>query len=675
MIRTGSRSGRLNRKRHITRNTAANKASGVALIVALLMLTLMSVLGLGMVLAASSDSLVNGYYGSYRSSYYSADAGLKIVRQQMANLIYSDLSSAMTSWSCSTVGNATASGTACGYPLANPYNTVNSAGGVMPTLLSEFGSWQPLSGPTVTGTTATSWPGNFELSSASTICPLVGGVCATSSTPAANQQACSTTTSPSTCTYQFQYTLVTVGKGPSLQQVKDTETGTFTISVNAGTQGLSPSFSQFGAFINNFQANTDPLVCGTITGPQWTNGSWNFGTCSAGYTFTDPVYQVGTTISYDFPGCGGYCYEDSAATSYKYGGQTIAPNFEQGFYVSPTSAQMPSNDFNQQWAVLNGNGTGESSAPSPTAMQALQTNSGTAYSGTPTSGVYLPVSGSITGGTAQIVGGGIYVAGNVNSITLTPGTDSANPPNLTQSYTIVQGTTTTVITTDIGANTTTISSGGTSHTVSGVPRSSTGAATLLYVAGNIGASSGSGYTGLQGPGGTSNPSAAAIQNGVQLSVVASGNIDVVGNLLYEQEPVTLNAADTLVANASSQTQVLGLYTNNGNLGLYTPYSNGNLEIDGAIALVGSNCPSTPNSCGLQTLNTINTLTIVGGRSEGNAHSVSMSTSNTYYDRRFLNGVMPPFFPSTTLGTALEPTTPKIPAYSFARVNWTTTPQN
>ena len=54
-------------------------------------------------------------------------------------------------------------------------------------------------------------------------------------------------------------------------------------------------------------------------------------------------------------------------------------------------------------------------------------------------------------------------------------------------------------------------------------------------------------------------------------MVANGNINVVTNLLYEQEPVTMTASsgavDSPVSNMSNQTQVLGIYTNNGLLGL------------------------------------------------------------------------------------------------------------
>ena len=66
-------------------------------------------------------------------------------------------------------------------------------------------------------------------------------------------------------------------------------------------------------------------------------------------------------------------------------------------------------------------------------------------SGGATSGVYLPY--SCVGGTCTMNGGGIYVEDNsstATNITLSAGTDASG--NLTQIYTIKQGSTTTTVT-------------------------------------------------------------------------------------------------------------------------------------------------------------------------------------------------------------------------------------
>jgi hypothetical protein len=456
-------------------------------------------------------------------------------------------------------------------------------------------------------------------------------------------------------------------------------------TTSGGGTTTSTSFSSFGAFINTFAANSSPLVPGTITGPQFTNGSWNFGT-SGSYIFTDKVSQAGPTVSYDFPSGGGYHYVDSAQPSASYGSQTIAPTFQQGLAVGVTAAPLPADDYSQKWAVLDGMGCGEGSnvcgsgsSPDPPAVTNANLNAyledinGNAYNKNgATSGVYLPYSGN------TLTGGGFYVEGNATSVTLTPGTDSKGNP--TQIYSIVQGGTTTTITTNVTANTTTVYNGTKTITLTGVPtnKTSSTAQSLLYVDGNIGGSSGGGnYTGLSGPG----QGQAAIQNGTQLTVVAAGDIYVTGDVLYKAEPVTLNTADTLIP-ANDYNQVLGLFTQSGNFNLVSPYSNNNLEIDASMAALGNGCPS--GSCGLETPSSdgINTLTIVGGRMEVNAHGVNMNTSNTYFDRRFQSrasqGFAPPWFPSTTVSTSVIPAVPTAPSVGSplaTRLTWMTSPQN
>ena len=58
---------------------------GVALLVSLMLLTLLSVMSVVMVMTISPDMLINGYYGNYRGSFYAADSGLNIARQQLVN--------------------------------------------------------------------------------------------------------------------------------------------------------------------------------------------------------------------------------------------------------------------------------------------------------------------------------------------------------------------------------------------------------------------------------------------------------------------------------------------------------------------------------------------------------------------------------------------------------------
>jgi hypothetical protein len=676
----------------------ATCSRGVALIVALLMLSLMSILGLGLVLAVSSDALINGYYSSYRASYYGADSGIKIVRQYMANQIVAQVSTAQ----CASWGayNGTTHGCAA-FPIGGTTTTGPStlASTVQATLLSTFGaSFVPLSGsssdatsPDAQGALAAS----FKLTAASVTLsspvssPYGNGQCAVNS---------------DICIYTYSYTLTTLARGPGTQQVTDTESGNFTVTVKATTGGTTPKFSYFGAFIGNFTLDQGVLVYGTYTGPQFTNGSWNFGHDGT-YNFTGAVSQSGALVGYKFDDDNNWVnVAASSASDPNNNRTTIAPNLAAGpIVLNQPVAQMPANDFGQSWAVLNGNGVGVTTSPASSDMSVLQNVAGTSYSGAfgaGANGVYLPVSGVIgsTTNPPTLTGGGIYVEGAATSVTLTPGSAAG-----IETYTILQGNAVTVITTNIPNNQTTIGTctvGGScsatstsvtgAKTITGVPHSNISGSsngnpqTILYVDGNIGAGSGNNPTGLQGPAAAAtSETAAAIQNGVQLSVVANGNINVVTNLLYEQEPVTTSVngsvpIDSPVANMSSQTQVLGIFAGGnctsgscGILGLSSPYTDNNLEIDAAIAMVGKNC--TSSSCGLETINQINNLTIVGGRAEGFAHSVSISNSTTLYDPRFNTGFGPPFFPSTAVGTG-SPGTPSVTP-TFQRMTWSTSPQN
>ena len=161
--------------------------------------------------------------------------------------------------------------------------------------------------------------------------------------------------------------------------------------------------------------------------------------------------------------------------------------------------------------------------------------------------------------------------------------------------------------------------------------------TLIYVNGAI-----TGLTGTYGSGGTP---LAAVQNDTGITVAASGNISITGDLTYAQLPVSV-PADT--PNTTTNAGVLGIYTN-GNINL-SPDPNGNLTVDASLAAIGgSNGNSgfeTQTSSGSSTR--INNWTIVGGRAEDHAHAVNIGSGNTYYDTRFGNNFGPPWFPTAVL---------------------------
>ena len=93
--------------------------------------------------------------------------------------------------------------------------------------------------------------------------------------------------------------------------------------------------------------------------------------------------------------------------------------------------------------------------------------------------------------------------------------------------------------------------------------------------------------------------------------------------------------------------MLGIFTSAGNVNLANKQSNGNLEIDASIATI-----SQTGSGGIvNTGNSITTLTIVGGRIQNTIQNIGATTRNVLFDRRFLNGFAPPWFPRTTITPA------------------------
>jgi Tfp pilus assembly protein PilX len=649
--------------------TKRRREGGIALFTTLLLLSLVSLLGLAMVLSVNSDMMINGYYGNYRSSFYAADSGLSIARQAIANQFTASVNmTPCTGWETNAASGCT-----------SPPVSTTAPGTVLSSVTSTYGSGY--SNVNSSG----SWPGSFKIiNSAGCTNSLVLAPGYPTTTQNAQLQN-------NAYTYRFNYTLCATGRAQSLQQVLVKESGSMVLNVQAQTfttQQAQVSFASFGIFIDQFNQCKGPLVPGTMTGPVFTNGSWNFGT-GGNYIYTDPVGQHNANASYWF---GGTC-KQSPTNSYTYNGQTIKPTFQSGFNMNQPVVDLPANDFSQQWAVMDGKGCGEKGttcgtdvppAPSHSDMnKALMDVKKNAYpSSGASSGVFLPycTTSCPTGVSPYTVnGGGILVEGDA-AVTLNVGKDGSNNP--TQVFTITQGSTTTTITTNITANTTTVVSGGNSVSLTGVPQnlSTTTAspATMLYVDGKI--------TGLSGPG----QGKAGIQDYSQITVAAASDINITGDLIYAHPPVTLNAADTLIANqydsggkqiAGDFNSVLGIFTSKGNINLSSPYSNGNLETDASMAAINSDsswCNSN-SKCGFGTpSDNINVWTILGGRIESFAHSVSISQGNTYFDRRFTAraGFAPPWFPSTTIPLVdiTNAAPPQVNANPPQRLSWVTYPQ-
>lgn len=634
-----------NRQLHPTK---FHRQRGVALVITLLILLMLVALSIIMAISVGSQTFIAGYYKNYRSAFYAADSGVNIMRQAMLNEVTGDVPATVTS------------GTA---PLST-----SEAATVLSNITSTYGSWTSVN-------SSGSWPEQFELSSGTA--SFSQSSCLVTWTGSGTGYTCtSLPPSPNVITgfsYVYAYSVTAIGQVQNNEQQSVTDSGTLTVNVTVTpAAGVTESFAAWGMFID--QANEcdgTTLVPGTITGPVFTNGGFTFTPNT--YIFTDNVGFGDSTAGYS-PTNGASC-TDYAGSSYtaKSGGnsQTISPQFNgaAGLQLGQNHIAVPTNSVSQEWAVLDGKGVGEgSSAPSDSQLHSdlIGTSSGTAYptSGA-TSGVYLPYTTTTANfpsgcaGPKCFTGGGIYVEGNATSVTLTASTTNiSGVTHSLQTFTIVQSSTTTTIVEDLTAGTTTYqTNSGTVTTINNLPLNNDtnppSPATMLYVDGDIG----SGSTGLSGP-----SSGAAIQNNAEITVTANGSINITNNITYATEPVTTtqnqsvsyattsccsgDAADFLIPlPATASTQVLGIFTANGNINLNNQNSSGNLEVDASLAAF-----STGGSGGLvNTGNAINTLNIIGGRIQSTIQDINSTTRNVYFDRRFANGSFgPPWFPTTTV---------------------------
>jgi Tfp pilus assembly protein PilX len=640
---------------------------GIALVTTLLLLMLLTAVTIGMVIAASSDELISGYNRNIRSTFYAGDSGLNIARQAMVNQVLAAVPTTVTNRSSQ--------------PLPTNLTDTTSGGTTTPGtvsygILSSYGS----SNVSInSGSAAGSWPGKYKITSAGFSlgsCSVTGGTGAspTCASPCSGV-ACTTLQANAITgyTYNYNYSISAAAMSNSSEQASLTDNGTITVNVNfTPPAGTLTSFASYGFFVDHYNiCDGSYLVPGTITGPVFSNGTWNFGT-SGSYTFTDPVGAHLANLGYQFSST---CKQSSSGSSTS-SGVTIAPTFQSGFQLGQTAIALPQNSFSQKQAVLDGVGAPPACTTSPcwdSAMNAALKKADPAQSypsGGASSGVFMPYSTVAGTGVGEcdsvappcIKGGGIYVKGNA-AVTLTASTGTGPlAGHSLQVVTVVQSGTTSTVTIDLTSNTTTFAQGSSSTTINGVPFDASGATTregaMIYVDGSI--------TSLKGPG-SNNP---AIQDGSAVTVTANGNITITDDILYKTKPVTMTQNEvpgtppSTLKSGYDNGQVLGIYTNVGDIQLNNCSGCGNLEIDASLATIANG-----GTGGLvNTGSSINTLTILGGRIQNNIKNINATTRNVIYDRRFANNFAPPWFPSTTITpTGVSGTT--VPPPTVTRLQW------
>ncbi len=651
-------------KTHPSKTRRAARERGVALLITLGLLALLGAASLAVILLTSSDAMINGYYRNYRGSFYAADSGVNVVVEAMKNAIATSANPAAAGAPLPVVGALPPAGvvanasipaalTASYAPFQTSYYAIGDAG----SWNSQFKMIANPGNPPapVIGQPTYEW-----------VCRPGDGNC------------------PADGDYEWQfsypYTITIQGQSSGSEAETVTESGIITYSSSPGTvaSGGLPSFSKWAGFIDNFALCQGALVPGTMHGPFFTNQSWNFGNFSnPGYTFADSIGQASTKVGYIN---GNNCTVGGATAPRGF----RAPTFDKGFDVGANPITAPTDSYNQEQAVLDGKGAapctanpcgnGNRTPPSGTLMSTMKTVNGVQYpaSGSAPAGVYIPMytnsQGQLAFGSDPALGGdgaggGFFVNGNA-AITLSATIGGDGTSNPTQTYTIKQGSTTTTIVVDTTptlacpAGCTTVTSGTSSQTLQGVPTQldpNTGvpitqtdpsgnpvAPTMVYVNGQI--------TGLSG----------TVQNNTGVTITATSNVSITGDITYASQPV--DSSDNLVSNTNAG--VLGIYTP-GNINLY-PDSQGNLTIDASLAMLSGQSNGT---AGLETPGRgIGTLTIVGGRSEDQAHGVNISVGNTFYDQRFAGNFGPPWFP-TAQPTAGAPAIPQIQNATVTRIAW------
>ena len=684
-------------KPSITTQKNLHNSRGVALITTLLLLSLFMVMTLAMVIATNSDTLINGYYRDFRGSFYGADSGLNISRQFIVNQFQN--TALPTGWTPSS-----------GAPFGTTTDaTILSA---LTNTSSGFGSYQSILG------SQSSWPGAFKVDTTNagtaTAHTYLGGTLhpptcfptytgGTSRNETCTQVAADATANVTNYAYSYPYQITVVGQARNPEQNTIVETGSIVVNIPITTvAGRKSSFAAWGTLLNSYPICSAPFVTGTMTGPFFSNDSWNFGDSGSvgngSYIFTGAVGAHNANVGYMYSD--GTCHQSSATsdsetvtTTSGWGRHqtttttttTISPQFQGGLTTGMASVPLPQDTFDQAMAVIDGKGdctpagaTGYTcNAPTQAQMNgSLRTAAGTAWpsSGTPSSGVYVPYTTTTGSGCAAapcFTGGGLYVQGNADQIVMTASTSGSDK---LQVFQITQGSVVTTVTLDLTANggvgTTTVTDnqGHSSGTINGLPMDQNNSPAtegcMVYVTGGISGTDINGNTtGVTGP-----ASGAAIQDGSAVTITANSTVAITGNILYSHEPVTESQqgstpADTLIPGV---TNVLGIYTSSGDIQIRPTNSMTTMEVDASLAMI-----SQSGSGGLVAQwNHIGTLNIVGGRIANVAKSgASLGQRNIWFDQRFSQGgFAPPWFPSTTLGGTPTPVvgTPNVTA---SRVSW------
>ncbi|HEX5736224.1 MAG TPA: pilus assembly PilX N-terminal domain-containing protein [Blastocatellia bacterium] len=642
---------------------------GIALIAALMVSAILLALGMAVAMSATSDTVTTKSQRVGEQAFFAADAGVAIARRALSTALQEEIEK---------IRNGTASYGTNGFTFIGD-----------PPAAGEFPDLQVIPDPTLANWANHPFYANVrnrarqlsqvenrdnrlrELNGTSftaAFLPLSGTV-----TLRTNPGDARNAVEEVVLRYSIRVTGTTEAGGRS----SVVENGRITTSINLVNLAASDhernfSFSGFGAFFDHGDTNaTSALASGTFSGPVHTNTHFAFRS-DWNVQFRNIVSQVDDYIRYD-------------SSNFSQGRRSIPGSDIKGIDISSEGYKrtnyvpLPENDFSQEYAVINATGITDKKAdgtpvdpparipldnhgdPVPVfdsegrvTVEVLAANLRDAANKEPViqgsgsnkrlaDGVYVS-----SGNGNTITGAGIYVQGNADDVQLyASGSD--------QYYIIKQGGKTTTIQVSPATNQTTITGGGKTTTYSGVPtdrsdpvRPKPGLS--FYVSGSIASLHG----GVGGAAGSNVKPALA--SGTRLTITAQRDIVVTGDIKYA-DPV-VNSDGTAVSNIGAVQNVLGIFTNDGNVELApnTSYINGpgrSLEINGAI--IAFNNSISNDGGGIEGSITYTGTApgsndrwkLVGSRVQSKINNIGYSKRDVFFDTRFAGGKFgPPFFPGT-----------------------------
>lgn len=659
-----------------------NSERGMALITALLATTILLALGMAIVFSATMDTVTTKSARVGEQAFFAADAGIGIARRAIAKAFEDRLTQLQTDLAAKTVAlyknDPDPTDPQHNFPIVQLLPDPDTTDGQNSTFYSDIlTNAIYLCNNTYRNTRMYDLNGTSFTASFS---PLSGKL-ELIRTPGNPEKAVQSMV--------FRYTITVTGKTDGGGTASVSEGGristAITLTVKSSfANNRSFAFSGFGAFFDygDTQANA-PLASGTFSGPVHTNTHFAF-LSSRSVAFRNVVSQVDDKIRYDN-------LSNTTPNHAIPGADITGIDISAEGYQQTAEVPLPTNVFSQEYAVINSTGiTDLDSSGNPidppaaipaspatvldssgrVTAAALRLNLRNASNAQPTvsgstiaNGVYI----SSADGNA-IAGAGIYVQGSAADIQIYGDT------NGDQVYVILQGSTTTTVRTSFANNQTTISSGSNSRTMSGIFKDKGDPANIrngamLFVNGAINS--------LRG-GTTSSTTKPAIASAAALTITATADITVTGDLKYAQ-PVA-NSDGTAVSGIGSITNVLGIFTNDGNVNLApnTAYNSAtgsslSLEMNAAVVSFNANTSNDGGSIKGSIVYTGGTSPgssdrwrLVGSRVQSKINTIGFTYRDIFFDTRFAGGTFaPPFFPGTTYALAAVATSDAPTIHSFA----------